>query len=72
MAAECPGQGKSSWPELLGTPGETAAATIERENPSVNAVIVEVGSTVTTDIRCDRVRVWVNTNGIVTRVPVIR
>ncbi|TYH73452.1 hypothetical protein ES332_D05G330100v1 [Gossypium tomentosum] len=27
---EC--QGKSSWPELVGTNGETAAATIERES----------------------------------------
>ncbi|KAG4148614.1 hypothetical protein ERO13_D05G296000v2 [Gossypium hirsutum] len=35
---EC--QGKSSWPELVGTNGETAAATIERENLNVNAQII--------------------------------
>ncbi|XWS75169.1 hypothetical protein CRYUN_Cryun01aG0061900 [Craigia yunnanensis] len=66
---EC--QGKSSWPELLGTNGEEAAATIERENPNVNAEIVLEGTIVTPDFLCTRVRVWVDTNGIVTRVPII-
>ncbi|THG00270.1 hypothetical protein TEA_026296 [Camellia sinensis var. sinensis] len=62
---------KSSWPELLGAKGETAAATIERENPLVNAVIVLEGTIVTKDFLCTRVRVWVDDCGIVTRVPVI-
>ncbi|KAL7220199.1 hypothetical protein ACSBR2_013126 [Camellia fascicularis] len=63
---------KSSWPELIGTQGEIAVVTIESENPLVNAVIVLEGSIVTQEIRCDRVRVWVDTNGIVISVPVIR
>ncbi|KAK7268793.1 hypothetical protein RIF29_21502 [Crotalaria pallida] len=62
-------KGKSSWPELVGVKGTVAESTIERENHLVNAVIVLEGSFVTADFRCDRVRVWVNTNGIVTRVP---
>ncbi|KAF8392256.1 hypothetical protein HHK36_022598 [Tetracentron sinense] len=69
MASEC--AGKSSWPELLGTQGEVAAATIERENPLVTAVIVLEGSVVTADFLCTRVRVWVDNSGIVTRVPTI-
>ncbi|CAL5337503.1 unnamed protein product [Camellia sinensis] len=71
MSSDCT-KGKSSWPELVGTQGETAVTTIESENPLVNAVIVLEGSIVTQDIRCDRVRVWVDTNGIVVSVPVIR
>ncbi|KAM7489377.1 hypothetical protein LguiB_026861 [Lonicera macranthoides] len=67
----CSDVGKSSWPELCGTRGNTAVATIERENSLVDAFIVLEGSIVTTDIRCNRVRVWVNRNGIVTRVPVV-
>ncbi|CAL8989887.1 unnamed protein product, partial [Prunus brigantina] len=63
--------GKDTWPELLGAQGTDAEATIERENPLVDAVIVPEGSFVTADYRCDRVRVWVNTDGIVTRVPSI-
>lgn len=48
-----------------------AEETIERENSLVDAVIVLEGSIVTDDFRCDRVRVWVDTEGIVTRVPII-
>lgn len=63
--------GKFSWPELVGVQGTVAEATIERENPSVNAIIVPLGSVVTTDLRSDRVWVWVNKDGIVNRVPKI-
>lgn len=63
--------GKFSWPELVGVQGTVAEATIERENPSVNAIIVPLGSVVTTDLRSDRVWVWVNEDGIVNRVPKI-
>ncbi|KAK4586178.1 hypothetical protein RGQ29_023397 [Quercus rubra] len=72
MASECE-VGKNSWPELVGVQGTVAEATIERENPSVDAIIVEERSVVPQDFRarCDRVWVWVDKNGIVTRVPVI-
>ncbi|KAF8392257.1 hypothetical protein HHK36_022599 [Tetracentron sinense] len=69
MTSEC--AGKSLWLELLGTQGVVAAATIERENPLVTAVIVLEGTIVTGDFLCTRVRVWVNDDGIVTRVPAI-
>ncbi|MCI75317.1 protease inhibitor, partial [Trifolium medium] len=60
-----------SWPELVGVEGKVAAATIEKENPSVNAIIVLEGTGVTKDFRRDRVRVWVDKNGIVIEVPKI-
>ncbi|XP_027364601.1 inhibitor of trypsin and hageman factor-like [Abrus precatorius] len=63
--------GKSSWPELVGVEGTVAEATIERENPLVNAMIVPEGSSVIFDFRCDRVWVWVNKDGIVKQVPII-
>ncbi|KAL5712229.1 hypothetical protein ACHQM5_014420 [Ranunculus cassubicifolius] len=64
---------KNLWPELLGVDGGVAAATIERQNPRVNAIIVSerTGGT-PSDHRCDRVIVWVNNRGRVTRVPQIR
>ncbi|PWA46627.1 proteinase inhibitor I13 [Artemisia annua] len=62
-------QGKSSWPELVGATGEAAAATIERENPLVNAIVLLDGTPTTRDFRCDRVWVWVNSSGIVLRPP---
>lgn len=55
----------------MGTQGTVAEATIERENPLVDAVIVLQGTIVTDDFRCDRVRVWVDVVGIVVDVPVI-
>ncbi|CAB4261681.1 unnamed protein product [Prunus armeniaca] len=66
MSSEC--EGKDSWPELVGDKGKDAAATIESENHLLNAVIVKEGTFVTADFRCDRVRVWVNKRGIVTKV----
>uniref|UniRef100_A0A7N0UEB1 Uncharacterized protein n=1 Tax=Kalanchoe fedtschenkoi TaxID=63787 RepID=A0A7N0UEB1_KALFE len=72
MASICEGSGKSSWPELVGTEGQAAAAIIEKENPSVNAVVILEGTPVTKEIDCTRVRVWVNERGVVISVPVIR
>ena len=63
--------GKSSWPELVGTNGEAAVATIMRENQRVRAGTFKQGSRVTADFRCDRVRVWVDEHDIVTLVPKI-
>ncbi|PON83328.1 Proteinase inhibitor [Trema orientale] len=61
---------KSSWPELVGIQSEVAEKTIQKENPSVKAVIVvPEGSFVTLELRRDRVRLWVDQQGLVTRVP---
>ncbi|RZC51088.1 hypothetical protein C5167_019515 [Papaver somniferum] len=49
MSLQC--EGKSSWPELVGSSGESAAEIIERENTTVNAILVPKGSFVTADIR---------------------
>ncbi|KAL3849794.1 hypothetical protein ACJIZ3_011676 [Penstemon smallii] len=60
---------KDVWPELVGARGEVAERVIEKQNPNVNAIIVPEGSVVTADFRCDRVRVWVNSLGVVSRIP---
>ncbi|KAI3449737.1 hypothetical protein Pfo_006402 [Paulownia fortunei] len=65
----CPNAGKSSWPELLGVPGEVAVGMIVRENPKVSVMTVKEGMMVTADFRCHRVRVWLNKYGIVKLVP---
>ncbi|KAL6271501.1 hypothetical protein ACE6H2_028412 [Prunus campanulata] len=46
-------------------------AKIERENHNVRAIVILEGTPTTTtrDLRCDRVWVWVNRNGIVTDAP---
>ncbi|KAD3338341.1 hypothetical protein R6Q59_027011 [Mikania micrantha] len=70
MASGC--RGKNSWPELVGADGEAAAATIERQNPRVNAIVILDGTSTTKDLRCDRVWVWVNSDGVVIRTPIIQ
>ncbi|WP_046471788.1 serine protease inhibitor [Allosalinactinospora lopnorensis] len=55
QGAEC--EGKQNWPELVGTNAEKAKRTIEAENPRVTAVIISENALVTSDFRCDRVRV---------------
>ncbi|ESW10373.1 hypothetical protein PHAVU_009G203600 [Phaseolus vulgaris] len=67
MSSYC--KGKRSWPELVGINGETATQIIVKENPRVEALTVPEGSFVSTDFRCDRVRVFVNYKNTVTRVP---
>ncbi|KFK36789.1 hypothetical protein AALP_AA4G170900 [Arabis alpina] len=67
MSSTCPP--KNAWPELRGTNGDFAVSVIERENTRVDAVVILEGSPVTTDFRCDRVRVFVNRYRIVVGVP---
>lgn len=61
--------GKSSWSELNGINGELAAQIIERENKNVNAIVVSENNLGTTDFNCFRVRVKVDSDGIVTSTP---
>ena len=64
--------GKNSWPELVGARGEDAVATIKRENSSIDFPIILLdGTPVIHDHLCNRVWVWVNTSGIVVRVPTV-
>jgi hypothetical protein len=64
--------GKTSWSELVGINGQAAIAIIMRENPRVvRAGTIKDGSKMTTDFRCDRVRVYVDEHYIVTSVPKI-
>ncbi|XP_004490203.1 glu S.griseus protease inhibitor-like [Cicer arietinum] len=62
-------KGKKTWPELVGINGEAASQIIMRENTRVTASTLPQESVVTTDFRCDRVRVFVDNQDIVTRVP---
>nr|ABP01767.1 ptoteinase inhibitor 2 [Salvia miltiorrhiza] len=67
----CPGIGKDSWPELVGVCGREAAKVISEENSLVNPLIWGENQPITRDFRCDRVFVFVNDSGIVTRVPMV-
>ncbi|KAK0608741.1 hypothetical protein LWI29_035264 [Acer saccharum] len=59
VGSACGSPGKASWPELVGAQGVDAAATIERENPNVSAIILLEGTPVTRDISCTRLLISV-------------
>ncbi|KAL0395248.1 UNVERIFIED_CONTAM: Proteinase inhibitor [Sesamum latifolium] len=65
-------EGKTAWPELVGVSGEIAVKTIEEENSFVDAIIVPPSQTaIPGDFSCSRVFVFIDDDGIVTRVPTV-
>ncbi|XP_056174432.1 glu S.griseus protease inhibitor-like [Syzygium oleosum] len=62
---------KYSWPELVGYNGDSAKATIEKDNPLVTVYQIPEGAYRLTDFCCNRVYLWVDGNGNVTRVPTV-
>ncbi|CAF2120414.1 unnamed protein product [Rotaria magnacalcarata] len=62
---------KKEWPELVGKKGEEAVKIIKKETGFDNVVIVKQESPITLDYRTDRVRVFVDANGIVVTAPTI-
>ena len=66
-----PKEKKSQWPELLGKNGQEAVNIIKKETGFSHVMAIRAGSMVTMDYRTDRVRVYVDKHGIVTRTPTI-
>ncbi|CAA6658954.1 unnamed protein product [Spirodela intermedia] len=62
-------QGKESWPELVGAEGRAAAVIIEKENPHVDAIVIQKDEITDMQYRCDRVWVRVDDNGVVAETP---
>lgn len=61
--------GKSGWPEVVGKSGEEAKGIILQDDATTDVHVVPEGSPVTRDFRMNRVRVYVDTNGVVVQVP---
>ncbi|UJR37802.1 hypothetical protein I4U23_030493 [Adineta vaga] len=62
---------KSEWPELVGRKGEDAVRIIKKETGFTNVVTILEGSAITLDFSWSRVRITVNSKGIVTMTPTI-
>ena len=64
--------GKTSWPELVGKTGKSAVSTIKAERPDLKSVSsMDEGGAMTMDVRDDRVRVMVDGEGNVSKVPTV-
>jgi hypothetical protein len=61
----------SSFPRLSGMDGEEAKAVLKNEYPSLLVQLIPENSIVTMDYREDRVRVFVDKDGKVVKVPMI-
>lgn len=59
------------WLELVGKSGEEAKEVVEKGNPNVRVEIIPDGGTLPDDVDEDRVRIYVDSAGKVTRVPQI-
>eukprot|EP00878_Enallax_costatus_P026315 GHUV01028235.1.p1 GENE.GHUV01028235.1~~GHUV01028235.1.p1 ORF type:complete len:132 (+),score=23.31 GHUV01028235.1:94-489(+) len=63
------GQAKTQWPELVGEPAQEALDTIKSQAPGFNVQTIGSDMMATTDWRCDRVRIWLDSAGNVARAP---
>ena len=57
------------WAQMVGMPGKQAVAQLEQENPNMTIQLVPFGSMVTMDYREDRIRVFVDEQGNVSKPP---
>lgn len=57
------------WKELVGLTGKEAEDAIKKRCPHLTVEIIPKGSSVTRDIRDDRVRVYLDENGKVAQPP---
>jgi hypothetical protein len=60
---------KLAWPEVMGMTGEAARAKLESELPNMLFEVVPYGSMVTMDHREDRIRIFTDEYGNVTKPP---
>lgn len=60
---------KQQWPEAVGLPAEQARAIVLQDDPSINVQILGENDPTTRDFRTNRVRIFTNGGGVVTRPP---
>ncbi|KAK4253546.1 hypothetical protein QN277_010205 [Acacia crassicarpa] len=58
-----------SWPETVGMPTTPALNLINKSNPLVTVIALPKGSAVSPDFCCNRVYVFIDTNGNVCATP---
>ncbi|KAM3399666.1 hypothetical protein ACQJBY_004842 [Aegilops geniculata] len=62
---------KSSWPELVGVLATLAATQIAHDRPDVAVEVLPPGAPLMPDYNAQRVRVFINLGGTVSKTPVI-
>mmetsp|Transcript_93180 Transcript_93180/g.268188 ORF Transcript_93180/g.268188 Transcript_93180/m.268188 type:complete len:131 (-) Transcript_93180:30-422(-) len=62
---------KNSWPELVGLDGQEAKAKLEEQEPDKKIFLIPEGRMVTMDYRTDRIRIFLDGDGKVSRAPIL-
>ncbi|KAL3536430.1 hypothetical protein ACH5RR_004891 [Cinchona calisaya] len=62
---------RKQWPELVGLSSEEAERRIKEEIPGINVQVIPPDSMVTMDFRIDRVRIFTDSSGKVSRAPML-
>ncbi|KAL6843145.1 hypothetical protein ACP4OV_026858 [Aristida adscensionis] len=60
---------KWMWPELLGVPATAAVMKIQQDRPDVAIEVLPPDAPLTPEVNLQRVRVFINLNGIVAYIP---
>jgi hypothetical protein len=60
---------KGEWPEAVGLSGEAAKEKVLHDDPNANVQVMPENSPCTRDYRLNRVRIFVNADGVVVSPP---
>ena len=62
-------ESRGPWPDLVGKSADEAKEFFEKSFPDLKVVVMNENSMMTMDYRIERVRIMVNDEGVVTKVP---
>eukprot|EP00894_Picocystis_sp_ML_P001381 jgi/Pico_ML_1/51898/g362.t1 len=62
-------ESRGPWPDLVGKTSVEAKEFLEKSFPDLKVIVLNENSMMTMDYRVDRVRIMVNEEGVVTKVP---
>lgn len=65
------GKGKNQWPELVGKTADQAKAVLQKEAPEFQIQVIPPDHFATMDYRCERIRIWLNKQQLVSQPPMI-
>lgn len=60
---------KGEWPEAVGLSGEEAKNIVLQDDSTINVQVLDENAPTTRDFRTNRVRIFVNADGVVVKPP---
>jgi hypothetical protein len=60
---------KKEWPEVVGLSGQEAEERVKNDDPTVQTQVLDQNAPCTRDFRMNRVRIFINGEGVVVKAP---